>query len=485
LDPCRLVSFAILTFLFPVCLALCPGPLSADEGDSPVCLIAIEGAIGPAATAYVEEGFEAAQRKGSPLLLITMDTPGGLSAATRDIVKLILNAPIPVAVLVYPQGARAASAGTYILYSSHIAAMAPACTVGAATPVQMGGSPLRPKEEEGPPPEEEGAENGEKGSEKAEKKEKGAPPVPADAKERKVVNDAVAFIRGLAEKRGRNAEWAEKAVREAASIKTGDAIEKDVIDLVADSPETLLEQIDGRKVALNGQEVVLSTAGRGIFHVAPNWRIRLLSALTNPNLAYILLIVGIYGLLLEGYNPGAIVPGVVGAICLFLAFYALQILPVNMAGIGLILIGAILMVSEAFVPSFGALGIGGVIALVLGGIFLIDPGTPGYGVDPALVSAVGIAAGLLFLAVTAYLVRARRRPVVSGSEELIGKTAQALTGFEAGQGTVFVRGERWRARSSFPVRKEEAVRIQGMEGLTLIVAPESETEAGGAQAPRE
>jgi membrane-bound serine protease (ClpP class) len=478
--PKPLLSVLAFLLLFPAgFLAL------AAEAPQPVCLMEIEGGIGPATTAYLEQAIESSQEKGAQLLVATMDTPGGLSAATRDIVKRILNAPLPVAVFVYPEGSRAASAGTYILYSSHIAAMAPACTVGAATPVRMGGGPFggggdeeEAGKEEGPP-----GDSGEGAGGEREKEGEGPPPGSSDAMQRKVINDAVAFIQGLAEKRGRNAEWAEKAVREAASIKTGEALSENVIDLVAESPEALLDAVDGREIAFNGGTVRLQTAESEIIRLSPDWQIRLLSAITNPNLAYILLIIGIYGLLLEGYSPGAMVPGIVGAISLLVALYALQVLPISFAGIALVVVGAILIVAEAFVPSFGALGIGGVIALVLGGIFLVEPGTPGFGVDPALVGAVGAVSGLIFLALTAYLVRARRQPVVSGREEMIGAEGTSLSDFEGGRGSVLVRGERWRALSSAPIEKGEKIRVTQIDGLTLTVAPSPERGSNAHNPP--
>ncbi len=457
------------------------GSVSAEtENDiPPVYMIGIQGGIGPATTEFVEYGLKQANENDAQLLIITMNTPGGLMSATRDIIQLILNSPVPVASLVYPQGAQAASAGTYILYASHIAAMAPACTTGAATPIQMMGArlpagagqpvhsmgiPVQPEEEEEPGDED-------------------TPSDELSAQERKVINEAVSFIRELADKRGRNADWAEKAVRDAASIQTSAAKEMNIIDYIANSPEELLEKTDGLEVDMNGKPVILRTAGSEIVHVEPNWRTRLLTVITNPNIAYILLIIGLYGLLLEGYSPGAIVPGVAGTISLLLALYALQILPVNLVGVVLILFGVILMVSETFVPSFGILGFGGVISIVLGGIFLVDPNVPGFGVDPAFIGAIGATLGIVFLALTAFLIRARQRPVAAGKEELPDTRGRALSDFENGAGSVFVRGERWRARSDHRIRKDDPVRVTGIDGLTLTVRPDADKNGNEPDEP--
>ena len=454
-----------------ILISLLAGPVSAeaDNDTPPVYMIGIEGGIGPATTEFVEYGLKQATENDAQLLILTMNTPGGLMSSTRDIIQLILNSPTPVAALVYPQGAQAASAGTYILYASHIAAMAPACTTGAATPIQMMGAHLpsrtgQPVHSMGIPLQPEGDE---------EPENEDAPTDELSAQERKVINEAVSFIRELADKRGRNADWAEEAVREAASIQTSAAREMNVIDFIANSPEELLEKIDGLEVDMNGDPVILRTADSEIVHVEPNWRTRLLTVITNPNIAYILLIIGLYGLLLEGYSPGAIVPGVAGAISLLLALYALQILPVNLVGVVLILFGVILMVSETFVPSFGILGFGGVISIVLGGIFLVDPNVPGFGVDPAFIGAIGATLGIVFLALTAFLIRARQRPAAAGKEELPDTKGRALSDFTNGHGTVFVRGERWRATSDHPIRKDEPVRVTGIEGLTLTVRPDA------------
>jgi membrane-bound serine protease (ClpP class) len=425
----------------------------------------IKGAIGPATSDYVSKGIEHAVSRNAKLVILEMDTPGGLDSAMREIIQSILASPVPVATYVSPEGSRAASAGTYILYASHVAAMAPATNLGAATPVQIGGgSPPMPGQQPKPPA---GDDDGESADDEADAKDK---PLPGTAMERKAVNDAVAYIRGLAELRGRNADWAERAVREAASLSAEDAAEQGVVDVVVKSIPELLAAIDQRTVKVGDDEQVLETDGLVVENFEPDWRTKLLATITDPNIAYMLLLVGIYGLIFEGYNPGALVPGIVGAICLLLALFAFQVLPVNYAGLALIVLGVILMVAEAFVPSFGALGLGGIAAFVFGSIILLDSDVPGFSISPTLIGGTAAVAGGALMALMYFLVRSFRRPVVSGAEEMVGASGRVLEDFD-GSGDVFVHGERWNARSRVPLQAGQDVRVTGMNGLELEVEP--------------
>jgi membrane-bound serine protease (ClpP class) len=377
----------------------------------------------------------------------------------RDMVQAILASEVPVVAYVAPGGARAASAGTYLVYASHLAAMAPATNLGAATPVQIGGSPpARPAPDDRPAP----------------KDGEAKPAPPADtAVERKAVNDAVAYLRGLAELRGRNVEWAEAAVREGASLPADEALAAGVVDLVAADLPALMKALDGRKVKLRAQEAKLSTDGLVLHEVETDWRTELLALITNPNVAYLLMLIGIYGLLLEGYNPGAVVPGVVGGICLLLALFAFQVLSVNYAGLALIALGVILIVAESFVPSFGALGLGGIVAFVIGSVMLLDKEVPGFSIAWQLIAAMALGGALILLAIVSFAVRARRRPVVSGAEGLTREVAEAIEDFDH-QGLVRVHGELWTAVSSEPVRAGQRLRVRRVDGLVIQVEPEHE-----------
>jgi len=435
-------------------------------------LLDIEGAIGPATRDYLTRSFELAAERNAALIIIRMDTPGGLDASTRDIVKAILSSPVPIVTFVAPEGARAASAGTYILYASHVAAMSPATNLGAATPVPITGSP--PESAPESTKDSDDAKEDDDDNEEADNREdSGKTAPPSDAMSRKIVNDAAAYIKGLAAKRGRNAEWAERAVREGHSIPSSEALELGVIDFIAQDIGDLLEQIDGFVVDVLGQDITLDTTSLVVQHEAPDWRSELLAVITSPTVAYILLMIGLYGLIFEGYNPGAIVPGVVGAISLLIALYAFQALPVNYAGLALIVLGVILMIAEAFAPSFGALGIGGVIALVIGSIILIDTDVPGFAVSRPLIGAIGLASGLVLMAIIGFAVKARQRPVVAGREQLMGKRGEALMSFKD-EGDVHVRGERWAAVTDVPVKKGQTVLVTGIDGLTLQVRPVDE-----------
>lgn len=426
--------------------------VSADKPGSSIIQLTIADAIGPATADYVERSLETARQQQAEVVIIRLDTPGGLDSAMRSIVKNITNSPIPVVTYVAPTGARAASAGTYMLYASHIAAMAPGTNLGAATPVQIGGgglpTPSKPGEQE---------------------KEPQADSKPSDMK-RKIINDAVAYIQGLAALHGRNKEWAEKAVREGVSIPAEEALKLNVINIIASGTADLLKQLNGRVVKVQGHPRTLNTEGLVITQLDPDWRSRFLSVITNPNVAYILMLLGIYGLILEFSNPGAIVPGTIGAICLLLALYSFQLLPINYAGFGLILLGVALMVGEAFEPSFGILGIGGVIAFVIGSIILIDTTVPGFGIDISIIATFALSSALIFIFVVGMAIKARRRPVVSGLDQLINAEAVVIDDFDQ-NGIVTIHSETWQATTSTPLHKGQHVKVTGSEGLTLFVEP--------------
>ncbi len=430
--------------------------ISANSVQGSIVQLSVEDAIGPATGDYIKRSLEAATESNAELVIIQMDTPGGLDSAMREIIKNISGSTVPIATYVAPTGARAASAGTYILFASHIAAMAPGTNLGAATPVKIGGiSPPAPAKRE---------------KDKSDKDDQAAGDESEDAMQKKLINDAVAYIRSLAELHGRNQEWAEKAVRESASLPASEALKLNVIDIVATSTVDLLKQIDGREVSIHGQKRTLNTSGLPLIQIDPDWRSRLLSVITNPNIAYILMLIGIYGLIFELANPGAIVPGTIGAICLLLALYAFQLLPINYAGMGLILLGVALMVAEAFEPSFGVLGIGGVIAFVFGSIILIDTEAPGFGIDISVIITFAFTSALIFIFVIGMAFKARRRPVVSGLEELIGGTAIVINDFDD-KGTVTIHSEKWQAVSNVPLHKDQQVKVIDVKGLILQVEP--------------
>jgi membrane-bound serine protease (ClpP class) len=422
-----------------------------------VVVAEIDGAISPPSAAYFQRALEQAGEAGAELMVLRLNTPGGLDASMRQMIQDILASPVPVATFVSPSGARAASAGTYLLYASHIAAMAPGTNLGAATPVSIGIGGEQPS---GPSGDGKPAPGG--GS-------PGGSAPGGTAMEKKVVQDAVAYLRSLAQMRGRNVEWAEKAVREAASLSAGDALEQKVVDYVAVDLAHLLKQADGRSVAMEVGERRLDLADPAIVVVEPNWQESLLEAVANPNIALILMMLGVYGLLFEFYNPSFGVAGIVGVICLLLAMYALAMLPINAVGALLLLAGIVLMAAEAFFPSFGVLGIGGVIAFVVGALMLVDAEVPGMEISLAFVLPLAAASALVLAGIGGFALRARRRPVVSGSEAMVGGTAEALDDFE-GSGWVLAFGERWQARGT--MKRGERARITAVDGLTLVVQPE-------------
>lgn len=416
----------------------------------------VRDAIGPATSDYIKQGLQLADERGAELVILQLDTPGGLDSAMRDINQHIIASPVPVVLFVSPSGARAASAGTYMLYAAHIAAMAPGTNLGAATPVQMGGLPdLKPP-----------------ASSKSKENESDEEVVPAsgDAMGKKMVNDAVAYIRSLAQMRGRNAEWAEQAVREAASLSSEEALKHGVIDVIAGSPTDLLARIDGWTVNIAGQYSVLETEGLELETIAPGWRNKFLSVITNPNIAYILMLLGIYGLFFELANPGFVLPGVIGGICLLLALYAMQVLPVNYAGLGLILLGIAFMVAELFMPSFGALGIGGFIAFIIGSIILFDIEGGNIAISLPLIISVAVLTAGFFLVAVRLVFNAHKKPVVSGAEQMLGSVGDALEDFD-GTGYIHIHGETWQAESSVPVMQGDKVQVKQISGLKLIIEP--------------
>lgn len=432
-----------------------------------VIVITINGPIGPATSDYVLQGLEEAVNAGAELAIIKMDTPGGLDTAMRDIIQGIISSSVPVATFVSPSGARAASAGTYILYASHIAAMSPATTLGAATPVQIGGMPEFPGS---PKRSDDEPSKDEESDEKEASDNKHLP----NAMQRKIVNDAAAYIRGLAQLRGRNVEWAEEAVRSASSLSAEEAIKINVIDVIANNIIDLLEKLNDHSINILGQERKLATETASIQYIEPDWRNKLLSVITDPNILPILMTLGMFGLIYEMLNPGFVLPGVLGGICILLALYAAQVLPINYAGLALILLGILFMVGEAFAPSFGALGIGGAVAFVIGSIILIDTDYEGYGVSIPFIFTFAVANALFFFTILSLVLKSRKNPVVSGSEELIGSTGEVLESVE-NYGRVRVHSESWQAKSQVPILPGQKIRVIGIEGLTLIVEPESAT----------
>lgn len=468
----RSVARAALRVAFMLTFVLGVLGLAAQDAvtpQSPVLVVELRGAITPATSDYVIGALDDAAARGAPLVVLRMDTPGGLATSMREIISAILASPVPVASYVAPAGARAASAGTYMMYASHVAAMAPATNLGAATPVAIGGGGGQDDTPFGQP-----VADDEDGTEDQ------PPAAPFNAAEAKAINDSVAYIRGLAELRDRNADWAERAVRAAESLTSREAAELNVIGFVAVDLDDLLAQADGMQVATGLGTVTLQTAGLPVEIVEPGWRTQILSVLTDPNVALILMLVGFYGLVFEFLNPGVLVPGVLGGISLLLGLYALALLPLNYAGAGLILLGLALIVAEAFAPSFGILGIGGTVALVLGATMLVDTAdVPGLEVSMPLIAGVG-AAGLIATLIVARLAqRSFGMKVVSGREDMIGATGRVMD-WQGRDGHVWLHGERWRAQGAEALAKDAPVRVVAMQGLVLMVEPVATDGSGRA-----
>ena len=453
---CLLLALVILSAV------LSRGGTAAETG-RPIVTLEIKGAIGVATTMQLEAALSRARKENAALVVMSLDTPGGLVASTRDIIQAMLASPVPIAVYVSPSGARAASAGTYMAYAAHVSAMAPGTHLGAATPVQLGppggtpGSPA-PAKRDGDPG------------------RKDAPADSRDAMERKVLNDAIAYLRSLAQLRGRNAAWAEKAVRDAATLTAEEAVKARVVDFLAADLAELLARADGRRVKAAGVEQRIATKGAETIAVEPDWRMRLLGVITNPNIAFLLLLAGIYGILFEFWNPGAVVPGVIGGISLLLALAALAVLPVSYAGLALLLLGIALMTVEALTPGIGVLGIGGIIAFVAGGIFLFDPAGAdiAFRVTWPVLAATAGASAAFSLFVLGYALRARRRKVVSGPEEMIGMAGRVIA-WDGLAGSVRVHGEVWSAQAGASLAPGDEISVVSRTGLTLTVRPSTTT----------
>lgn len=453
----------ILKYLFAFLLLFSSVFAQADD----VWVIEVNGGIGPATSDYLTREIEQAHKEQAKLIILKMNTPGGLDTSMRDIIRAITTSPIPIATWVGPAGSRAASAGTYILLASHIASMAPGTNLGAATPVSLGGgkaptNPLSPQEETN-------KDDNATANEQSSSKEENSDQVKATtAMEKKVINDASAYIVSLAKLHNRNEEWAEKAVREAASLDSENALELNVIDFIASDLQQLVEMSNGRTITINGVSQQVQLSDVAFVEREQDWRFSLLSVITNPNVAYILMLIGIYGLLLEFYNPGVGLPGVLGGICLVLAMYSLQMLPVSYAGLALILLGIALMVAEAFSPSFGIFGLGGVAAFTLGSIMLMDTEVPGYQIALPLIIGISLFSVAFIVVTISMLVRVRNKPATIGMEAVVGETGKVVSGFP-GAGRVLVEGEIWQARCASELLAGQSIRVTKLTGLSLDV----------------
>jgi membrane-bound serine protease (ClpP class) len=458
-----------------IALILVAAAAWATAAPAPVVVISVNGAIGPASADFVDRSLARASSLHAQLAVIELDTPGGLDPSMRQIIKAIIGSPVPVATFIAPGGARAASAGTYIIYASHIAAMAPGTNLGAATPIQLGlggEPPAQPAQPNASTPSGDRLDS-------------------ASTETRKQVQDAAAYIRGLAQLRGRNGEWAERAVREAVSLSAKDALDQHVVDLIANDVPALLAKLDGRRVVTADGEHILATTHAPIVRIEPDWRSRVLAVITDPNVALILMMIGMYGLFFEFANPGFVLPGVAGGISLLVGLFALQLLPINYAGLLLILLGIAFLIAEAFLPTFGALGFGGIVSFAIGALMLIDTDVPGYGVPLPLVLGFSVLGTAFVLTVSSVALKARRRPVVTGSEAMIGSVGVMLDDLglstsgrdEPAISWARVHGEQWRVRCDQPLERGREVRVVGRQGLTLHVVPASEPSSSAIAHP--
>ena len=450
-----------LRLILNMCLLfiIVPFAHASPERAPQAFIFEINGVIGPATADYFERSLDKANQVDTELILLKMDTPGGLDLAMRTIIKKIISSPIPIVTYVAPSGSRAASAGTYIFYASHVLSMAFATNLAAATPVHMLPSV---NSDDKPAIDNDNADQ---------EKQPASPIELGDTMSHKMINDAVAYIRSLAKLRGRNEAWAEQAVRSAASLTAEDALSLNVIDIIANDQVDLFRQLDGRIVNVLGTDKVLDTTGLAVKEIVPDWRNKLLQVISDPNIAYILLLVGIYGLIFEFSSPGAVLPGTVGVICLLLALFSFQILPINYAGLALILLGIVLMTAEALVPSFGVLGLGGIAAFIVGSIILIDTDVPSYGINQGLIAGFTLSTVAFFMLALGMVFKARHNPIVSGKEEMIGMECEAMESFN-NKGHVRVHGEIWTARSTIPIKKGQKARVQAIHGLILDITPE-------------
>jgi len=442
----RLRAATLFVAIFSTIAAFFAGPVSAAQR---AVVLDVDGPIGPAIADYIVRELAAVSPDDVGLVVLRMNTPGGLDTSMRKIISAILASPVPVATFVAPSGARAASAGTYIAYASAIAAMAPGTNIGAATPVQLGGGSLLPGSGSDQKSQ---SKNGESG----------------DTETRKIINDATAYIRSLATLNGRNADWAADAVRSAVSLPASEALSLHVIDVIAKDVPDLLRQIDGKTVTVNGKPQRLATAGLTVESVPPDWRTELFALVTDPDVAFILMLVGIYGIVLEFFSPGAVAPGLIGAISLLVALYALAFIPINYAGAALVLIGIALMIAEVHIGTFGALGVGGIAAFVIGALMMFPERVPGFALSGAVVIGAAIGSAALILLVLAALLRSRKRPVVTGGEALIGAEGEAVA-WQDSEGRVRVQGEVWQARAKASLPTGTRVKVVGRDGLVLLV----------------